>query len=63
MIFSFWDLLAVTLSLLYKKIARNFVYSCKLHVSVREIAEMLKITKSTIDRHIHRLGLVKKLDI
>ena len=27
MIFSFWHLLAVTLSLLYKQIARNFVYS------------------------------------
>ena len=24
---------------------------------------MLKIPKSTIDHHIHRLGLVKKLDI
>ena len=28
-----------------------------------EIEEMLKIPKSTIDRHIKRLGLVKKLDI
>ena len=33
------------------------------HVTVREIKEMLKIPKSTIDRHIQRLGLVKKLDI
>ena len=33
------------------------------HVTVREIEEMLKIPKSTIDRHIQRLGLVKKLDI
>ena len=33
------------------------------HVTVREIEEMLKILKSTIDRHIQRLGLVKKLDI
>ena len=33
------------------------------HVSVREIEEMLKIPKSTINRHIQRLGLVKKLDI
>ena len=32
------------------------------HVTVREIEEMLKIPKSTIDRHIKRLGLVKKLD-
>ena len=28
-IFSFWNLLAVTFSLLHKQIARNFVYSCK----------------------------------
>ena len=33
------------------------------HVTVREIEEMLKIPKSTTDRHIERLGLVKKLDI
>ena len=33
------------------------------HVTVRKIEEMLKIPKSTIDRHIQRLGLVKKLDI
>ena len=30
---------------------------------MREIEEMLKIRKSTIDRHIQRLVLVKKLDI
>ena len=30
---------------------------------MREIEEMLKIPKSTIDRHIQRHGLVKKLDI
>ena len=30
---------------------------------MQEIKEMLKIPKSTIDRHIQRLGLVKKLDI
>ena len=145
MIFSFWNLLAVTLSLLYKQIVRNFVCSCwfginfemecktehfrhillfyfrkkknaaqaakKLrdvygeealkdrqcrnwfdkfrsgdfslkyeqrsgrpneadddqieairesdyHVTVGEIEEMLKIPKSTIERHIQRLGLV-----
>ena len=33
------------------------------HVTVREIEEMLKIQKSTIERHIQRIGLVKKLDI
>ena len=33
------------------------------HVIVQEIEEMLKIPKSTIDCHIQRLGLVKKLDI
>ena len=33
------------------------------HVTVREIEEMLKIPKSTINRHIQRLELVKKLDI
>ena len=33
------------------------------HVTVREIEKMLKITKSAIDHHIKRLGLVKKLDI
>ena len=33
------------------------------HVTVQEIEGMLKIPKSTIDRHIQRLGLVKKLDI
>ena len=33
------------------------------HVTVREIKEMLKIPKSTIDRHIQGLGLVKKLNI
>ena len=32
-------------------------------IIVREIEEMLKIPKSTIDRHIQGLGLVKKLDI
>ena len=30
---------------------------------MREIEEMLKIPKSAIDRHIQRLGLVKKRDI
>ena len=30
------------------------------HATVREIEEMLKIPKSTIDRHIQRLGLDKK---
>ena len=30
---------------------------------MREIEEMLKIPKSAIDRHIQRLGLIKKLDI
>ena len=30
---------------------------------MREIEEMLKISKSSIDRHKQRLGLVKKLDI
>ena len=33
------------------------------HVTVREIKEILQISKSTIDRHIQRFGLVKKLDI
>ena len=33
------------------------------HVSVREIEEMLKIPKLTIDHHIQRLGLVVKLEI
>ena len=33
------------------------------HINVREIEEMLKISKSTIDRHIQHVGLVKKLDI
>ena len=33
------------------------------HVTVREIEQILKIPKSTINRHIQRLGLVKKLDI
>ena len=33
------------------------------HVSVREIKEMLEISKSTINRYIQCLGLVKKLDI
>ena len=30
---------------------------------MREIREILKVPKSTIDRHVERLGLVKKLDI
>ena len=30
---------------------------------MREFKEVLKIPKSTIGRHIQRLGLVKKLDI
>ena len=30
---------------------------------MREIEETLKVPKSTIDRHIKRLGLIKKLDI
>ena len=34
-----------------------------IYVTVREIEEILKIPKSTIDRHIQHLGLVKKLDI
>ena len=33
------------------------------HVTVCEIREMFKMSKSTIDRHMQRLGLVKKLDI
>ena len=33
------------------------------HVTVREIEEMLKIPKSTIEHHIQRFGLVKKLNI
>ena len=33
------------------------------HVTVLEIEEMLKIPKSTMDRHIQHLGLVKKIDI
>ena len=33
------------------------------HITVREIEEMFKIPKSTIDCPIERLGLVKKLDI
>ena len=33
------------------------------HGTVQEIDEMLKISKSKIDRHIQRLRLVKKLDI
>ena len=33
------------------------------HVTVRELEEMLKIPKSTIDRHTQRLALVKKLNI
>ena len=33
------------------------------HVTVREIEEMLKIPKFTIDRHLRRLGFVKKFDI
>ena len=30
---------------------------------MQEIEEMLKIPKSTIEHHIQRLGVVKKLDI
>ena len=33
------------------------------YVTVQEINEMLEIPKSKIDRHIQRLGPVKKLDI
>ena len=33
------------------------------HLTVREIKEVLKISKSIIKRHIQRLGLVKTLDI
>ena len=33
------------------------------HVTLRKIKEMLKIPKSTIERHIERLIPVKKLDI
>ena len=32
-------------------------------VTLPEIDKMLKLPKSTIDHHIQRLGLVKKLDI
>ena len=32
MIFPFWNLLTVTLSLLYKQIARNFVNSCQFGI-------------------------------
>ena len=35
MILSFWHLLAVTLSLLCKKIARNFVYSCLFDINFK----------------------------
>ena len=33
------------------------------HVTVRKIEEIFKILKSRIDRHLQRLGLVKKLNI
>ena len=33
------------------------------HVTVREIEEILKILKSTIDRHMQCLGFIKELDI
>ena len=33
------------------------------HETVRKIEKMLKIPKSTIDRHVQRLGLVKELNI
>ena len=35
MVFSFWYLLAVTLSLLYNQIARNFVYSCQFDINFK----------------------------
>ena len=35
MIFSFWHLLAVILSLLYKQIARYFVYSCWFDINFK----------------------------
>ena len=38
---------------------RKSIIELDRHVTVREIEEMLKIPKSTIDRHIQRLGLVK----
>ena len=41
----------------------NTIIELERPVSVREIEEMLKILKSSIDHHIQRLGLVKKLDI
>ena len=41
----------------------NAIIESDRPVTVREIEEMLKIPKSTIDRHIQRLGLVKKLDM
>ena len=34
-IFSFWNLLAVTLSLLYKQYANNFVYSCQFGINFK----------------------------
>ena len=77
MIFFFCHLLAVTLSLLLilKEKERSgrpnevdddqikAILESDRHVTVREMEEMLKIPKSTIDRHVQYLGLVKKLDI
>ena len=35
MIFSLWNLLSITLSLLYKQIARNFVYTCLFGINFK----------------------------
>ena len=36
------------------------IFESDRHLTVREIEEMLKISKSTIDHHMQCLGLVKK---
>lgn len=32
------------------------------HITIRDIAEILEISAITVSRHIHNLGLTKKLD-
>ena len=64
MIFSFWNLLAVILVIFFFFISvKETIIESDRHVTVREVEKILKIPKSTIDLHIQRLGLVKKLDI
>ena len=44
-------------------IMKAIIEPSRRHITVREIANQLSVSHTTIENHIRRLGLVKKLDV